>query len=244
MPPAPAMPAKNHLTPTIMNISDDRGCMDCIPKETHQAPPQLPTVAPAAGGVVPRRSHPLPRGPGGIDILSGPPPETGNGKEKSERSVTAEVPESKSAGNRDGPGDDADAAAVAAAAMLGLGACAASSGRGGGSRGGGRDEQSSRSRRDSELSNGHSSKVSGRAGAGRQRLGEEGKVGHRGNNGLENGAVEQLEKIACRNSPSLSPESEEQARMAAKVWNCKARASLPESIKGAAAEAGHWQVKK
>lgn len=201
-----------------------------------------PGVASAAvTSRAPVRSHPLPRGPGGIDIFNDP-------------TVAPDpAPSLQSNEDRDGSdssrgklGDEAAAAAVAAAAMLGLGACASSSGRG-------KLEQPSRvsgagpvdgsgERRGSVLSNGHSERIVGRDREQQKRV-EEGA--RRDGHVMEHGTREHGWAKGFQDSPSspLSPESEERLQVAAAEWDCKARAALPESVKGVMAEARHWQVK-
>lgn len=202
-----------------------------------------PGVASAAvTSCAPVRSHPLPRGPGGIDIFNDP-------------SVTPDPPPSLQGNeNRDGSdpskgklGDEADAAAMAAAAMLGLGACASSSGRekleqpgrvsGAGPIGG------SGECRGAVLSNGYSERIVNRDREQQKQI-EEGA--RRDDLVMENGTREHGWAKGFRDPPSppLSPESEERLQVAAEEWDCKARAALPESVKGAMAEARHWQVKR
>lgn len=202
-------------------------------KEARMAPAAVTSHAPV-------RSHPLPRGPGGIDIFNDPP-------------VTPDPPPSlQGREDRDGSdpsrerlGDEADAAAVAAAAMLGLGACASSSGREKaeqpGRVSGVASTDESGERRGSALSNGHSERIVDRDREQQKRI-EEGA--RRDGHVMENGTCEYGWAMEFRDSPSppLSPESEERSQVAAEEWDCKARAALPEGVKGAMAEARHWQV--
>lgn len=215
----------------------------------------------SSSGFTPARSHPLPRGPGGIDILSAPkgpggidilsgPPSPARGGAESEAYVSPRqgcCSSSASAAGSSPPsrvtgatkveaaaaaaGGDGSNDAVAAAAAM-LGLGARTAAGGGGGGGAGGRVMSSPVK-GGDVANGSASAVSnGHGGGGLGRAAN-------GERGEEEEGI-----MGSRCSPPLSPKSEERARLSAEGWNSKARAPLPDNVSGAAAEAAHWQVGK